>query len=56
MERQGLYSDPEIIAAIGWLADASGNATEFRVRITRAPDLYREYVTTEEHLGKDEPA
>jgi hypothetical protein len=53
VERQGLYSDSEIIAAMDWLSDASGNATEFRARITRAQDLYREYVTKEEHLGKD---
>jgi len=53
MERHGLYSDPEITAAMDWLGDASGNATEFRARITRAQDVYREYVAKEEHLGKD---
>jgi hypothetical protein len=53
VDRQGLYSDPEIVEAMDWLSDASGNPIDLRARITSAQNLYREYVATEDHLGKD---
>jgi len=53
MERQGLYSDPEIIAALDWLGDASGDPSAFRARIKSAQNLYRQYVSETNNLGKD---
>lgn len=53
MEREGLYPDPEVIAAMDWLAQASGDPSAFRARIENAQTLYRQYVGNKAHLGKD---
>jgi hypothetical protein len=53
MEREGLYPDPEVIAALDWLAHASGDPATFRARIEHAQTVYRRYVSNEAHLGKD---
>jgi hypothetical protein len=52
MEREGVYPDPEIIAALDWLSETSGDPVTFRTRIAHAQSHYRQYVSDESHLGK----
>jgi hypothetical protein len=53
MEREGIYSDPDVIAALDWLGEASGDPLVFRARIATAQSRYRQYVSDKSHLGKD---
>ena len=39
MERRGLYYDPEVVAALDWLGDTSGDLSAFRARIKTAQNL-----------------
>lgn len=53
VERNGLYLDTDVNAALGWLAEVSGDPADLHSRIERAQSLYRQYVATEPNLGKD---
>lgn len=53
MEREGLYSDAEITAALNWFASASSDPSSFRARIADAQSVYRLHVANQAHLGRD---
>ena len=49
----GVEKDPEIAAALAWLADATGDARAFLARLSIAQQRYRELTAKEDARGQD---
>ncbi len=53
MSNTGIEDDPDVRAALAWLAEASGDSIDFWLRIERAQETYRRAVELEANRGHD---